>query len=532
MNAANLRNFLLTHQADLTLRTLQHLELVALALLGAVLIGLPMALLLRRSRAAAAAFLGFAGIVQTVPSLALLSIMLPLFGLGRNTAVAALFLYALLPVIRNALVGLQSVDAATVESARGLGMNDAQLFWGVELPLAVPMIFAGLRTAAVISVGVATLSALVGAGGLGVFIFRGIATNQPETILLGAIPAALLAILLDGALALAQRTMLRRPRRVAAVVGLVLLGCVLSVWRPATADEFNFGFTPEFVQRPDGFEGWRARYELPPLRHNDLDVSLLYDAIRRGDVDAICAFTTDGRIRHSGLRPLTDDRHFFPQHEAALLVQPTLFDRLPALRPLLQKLSGALPEETMREINRRIDQDGLTPAAAASEFLRRWTHTAGINWQESRASAKRVDPVAPDLVIGARNFTEQYVLGRIIEQLIDGATAWHADLKSGLGSSAICFAALKRGQIDLYPEYSGSLLLAATSIDADPALPDRLRNSVATRAWLETELPRRHGLLWMSPLGFASSYTILVRADDPRFKRTMLMSELGALLSP
>ncbi|MES1166922.1 MAG: ABC transporter permease subunit, partial [Pseudomonadota bacterium] len=143
MSLAALKAFLLAHREDLLTRTSEHLNLVALALLAAAAVGLPLAVLLRHHRGAAAVFLGFAGVIQTVPSLALLSIMLPLLGLGRDTAVMALFLYALLPVMRNTLVGLDSVDPAVVDTARGMGMNSAQLFWTVELPLALPTIFAG-----------------------------------------------------------------------------------------------------------------------------------------------------------------------------------------------------------------------------------------------------------------------------------------------------------------------------------------------------------------------------------------------------
>lgn len=532
MESSALKAFLLAHQADLIEHTLQHLELVAFALLAAVLLGLPLAVLLRRNGPATSAFLGFAGIVQTVPSLALLSVMLPLFGLGRNSAVAALFLYALLPVARNTLVGLAEVDAAVLDAARGMGMNAFQLFWSVEFPLALPSIFAGLRTAAVISVGIATLSALVGAGGLGVFIFRGVATNQPAMIFLGAVPAALLALGIDGALALAQHSLLRHPRRVAVITLLLLAGCMLSVWRGGPASPLLFGFTAGFAQRADGYEAWRRQYELPALRYNEINPGLLYDALRQGEVDVACGFSTDGRVDALGLRVLADDRHCFPHYDAAVLARAQLFERIPALRDLLEKFQGAISEKTMRQLNRRVDQEGLTPEAAATEFLRGWAPTAGVDWQERRARAKRTDLDAPDLVIGAMNSTEQYILGHILEQLIDGATPWNSQLKAGLGGTAICFQALQRGDIDLCPEYSGSLALNILNAGADPAALSRLGDASQLNAWLAGEMRRRYGLEWLMPFGYSRSFAILVRNDDGRFRGITTISALRRLVPP
>ena len=149
--------------------------------------------------------LGFVNIIQTVPSIALLGFMLPFFGIGVTPAIIALFLYALLPIVRNTYAGIQGVEPLVVEAARGLGLSDRQVLQQVELPLALPMIFAGLRTATVINIGVATLCALIAAGGLGEYIFRGIAVNNTNMILAGAVPASLLAIVLDVLLGALER---------------------------------------------------------------------------------------------------------------------------------------------------------------------------------------------------------------------------------------------------------------------------------------------------------------------------------------
>ena len=530
MNVSTLSVFLSFHREELLIRASEHIALVAMALLAATALGVPLAVGLRRTRRLGGVFLGLASVVQTIPSIALLSIMLPLFGLGRNSAVAALFLYALLPVIRNTLVGLDGVSPDVVDAARGMGMSRAQLFWRVELPLALPTIFAGLRTAAVINVGVATLSALVGAGGLGVFIFRGISNNQPGVVLLGAVPAALLALVIDALLALAGCTMLRSPRRVVTIGAVLVLGCAFSVWRSAPHESLRFGFPTGFVQRSDGYESWRQHYDLPAVRYTEFDTSLLYGALLRSEVDVAIGGSIDGRIDLFAFRALDDDRKFFPTYDAGVLARPQVFQRIPALRPLLGKLDGAISTATMRQLVRRVEQDHAAPALVALEFLRGWTKATGLDWQEGRALTKRTDLAAADIVIGVRASTTHQVMGRILEQLIDGSTGWNAQLKAGLGSTAICFESLQRGDIDLYPEYSGMLAVTIFRVGDDPVNLERLRNSEHLNAWLRTELARQYQFEWMIPFGFSSSYALVVRQDDPRFAHLQTISELAEVL--
>ncbi|WP_419957879.1 ABC transporter permease [Psychrobacillus psychrotolerans] len=174
-----------------------HIQLVFFSMLIAIVLGIGLGILITRVPRLSTVVLGGAGIMQTIPSLALLGFMIPIFGIGVNTAIAALFLYSLLPIIRNTYTGIKDVNKATVEAAKGMGMTSLQVLIKVELPLAIPMIMAGVRTAAVINVGTATLAAFIGAGGLGDFIFLGITRGIDGLILLGAIPAALLAIILE-----------------------------------------------------------------------------------------------------------------------------------------------------------------------------------------------------------------------------------------------------------------------------------------------------------------------------------------------
>lgn len=182
---------------DLLQALLQHMELVFISMLIAIAIGIPLGILITRVKPLEAPILGIAGIFQTIPSLALLGFMIPLFGIGIKTAVAALFLYSLLPIIRNTFTGIKDVDQATLEAARGMGMTSFQILFKVQLPLALSVMMAGIRTATVINVGTATLAAFIGAGGLGDFIFIGISRNIDALVLIGAFPAALLALLFD-----------------------------------------------------------------------------------------------------------------------------------------------------------------------------------------------------------------------------------------------------------------------------------------------------------------------------------------------
>lgn len=174
-----------------------HIQLVFFSMIIAIVLGIALGILITRVPKLTTIVLGGAGVMQTIPSLALLGFMIPIFGIGVKTAIAALFLYSLLPIIRNTYTGIKDVDKATTEAAKGMGMTSMQILFKVELPLAIPVIMAGIRTAAVINVGTATLAAFIGAGGLGDFIFLGITRGIDGLILLGAIPAAILAIILE-----------------------------------------------------------------------------------------------------------------------------------------------------------------------------------------------------------------------------------------------------------------------------------------------------------------------------------------------
>jgi len=193
-------SFMVEHQAEIFGATVEHVELVLIAMTAAILIGVPLGMLIVRRAKLRALALGVAGIFQTIPSLALFGFLIPIpfiGGIGQRTAIVALTLYALLPILRNTYVGLTEIDPAVLESAEAMGMTQAQILFRVRLPLGLAVILAGVRTATIITIGVATIAAAIGAGGLGTFIFRGVALVNDSLLLAGAIPAALLAILAD-----------------------------------------------------------------------------------------------------------------------------------------------------------------------------------------------------------------------------------------------------------------------------------------------------------------------------------------------
>jgi len=209
----NVFRFIAQNRGEVLELTLQHLWLVGLSTIFAVAIGVPLGIIIARRSGLSKPVLAGANIIQTIPSLALFGFLLPLPWLGERAdrlAILALTLYALLPIIRNTYTGIRGVDPAVVEAGRGMGLTDSQLLFQVQLPLALSVILSGVRVAVVISVGLATIAAAIGAGGLGEFIFRGLAMVNNQVILAGAIPAALLALSADVSVGWLERRL--RPR--------------------------------------------------------------------------------------------------------------------------------------------------------------------------------------------------------------------------------------------------------------------------------------------------------------------------------
>ncbi len=205
-------NFILNHKHEVATLTGEHLWLVGISMLLAIAVGVPLGILLTRRPRWKALILGSTNVVQTIPSLALFGLLLPLPWLGARAdrlAIVALALYALLPIVRNTYVGIAGINPPVREAAVAMGLTSSQLLWKVEVPLALPVMLSGIRVAMVITIGVATIAAAIGAGGLGEFIFRGIAMVDNGVILAGAIPAALMALIADLSLTGVEKLLVR-----------------------------------------------------------------------------------------------------------------------------------------------------------------------------------------------------------------------------------------------------------------------------------------------------------------------------------
>lgn len=359
--------------SELWLRAGEHVILTGVSTGLAIVLGVPLGVLASRVRWLRNPLLGAVGILQTVPSLAMLAFLLALLErIGVLPAIIALTLYALLPIVRNTLAGLEGIGAEIEEAAVGIGMSRRQQLLIVQVPLAAPVILAGIRTAAVIGVGIATLAAFIGAGGLGQFIVRGLALSNTRLILLGAIPAALLALLVDYSIGAAEWG-LKRTRRT-----------------------------------------------------------------QRGTIKA--------KLKPLGLAS-----------------------------PVLLVLLGVVAYFT-------------APSAASA------THA------EQPGSGETVR-------IASKNFTEQFILGEMMAQLIESRTNLPVDRRFGLGGTMIAHGALSRGEVDLYAEYTGTALTAILHrevvTDPDSAL------SIVREVYRD-----RFEAEWLQPFGFNNTYVLAVRAAD------------------
>jgi len=272
--------------------TLEHLVLVGLSILIAAGIGLPLGVLMTRKPGLSGPILTFANAVQTIPSLALFGFLIPLpfiGGIGARTAIVALVLYSLLPIIRNTFTGISGVDPAIREAGRGMGMTDLQLLWSVEIPLALSVIFAGLRVATVLCVGVATIAAAVGAGGLGMFIFRGVSMVDSRLILAGAIPAAALALIADFGLGAIEK-------RFSKLLCLLVIAAGLSSC--SHSDRVVVGsknFTEQVIMGEMLAQQIERKTHLPVDRKLNLGGTIVcHEALTAGQIDTYVEYTGTG----------------------------------------------------------------------------------------------------------------------------------------------------------------------------------------------------------------------------------------------
>lgn len=487
-----------------------HLGLSLAALLMGIILSVPLGILVSRVRRFEVPVVGTASVLQTIPSLALLAFMVPaLAALGARSigflpALIGLSLYSVLPILRNTVTGLSGVDPAVIEAARGVGMTPRESLFRVELPLAMPVIIAGIRTSAVWTVGTATLSTPVGAPSLGNYIFSGLQTRNYASVLVGCVASALLALVIDGLVHVISRGIERRSRRLAGIglSGFLLLAVfsMVPLWRSRTAagdppvtigaktftesyilanvlgaqtekqtglptkileslgstvafDALASGQIDAYVDYsgtlwstvlgksdvradrktmlveagrlldekygillvcPFGFENtyalamrredatrlharrigdlaphaktlrvggdyelfqraeWKSvtsTYGFVFAEQRSMDPSLMYEAVKTSQVDLIGAFSTDGRIAAYDLVVLDDDRGALPPYDAVILASARLRRDKPAVIEALRPLCGRIDADTMRKLNREVDETKRSPAAVAKDFL-------------------------------------------------------------------------------------------------------------------------------------------------------------------
>lgn len=512
--------YLLGHLPEVAEQTREHLLLTTISMVIASIIGITLGILIAQHKKITQPVLSFVGILQTVPSLALLGFLLPVFGIGKVPAIIALFLYALLPIVRNTYTGIIGVSPAAKEAAIGMGMNPWQLLRYVELPLAMPVILAGIKTSTVINVGIATLCAFIGAGGLGEFIFRGISLNNTHMILAGAIPASLLAIALDGALGLIQKNYHKKKLIYSLIIGyaLILLSWIWYSNSSGANYKLTAGFNSEFIERADGFVGLDSLYDLP-LRIREMEIGLMYKSLHTGEVDVIDGFSTDGRIEAYNLRLLEDDKGYFPPYYAAPVVHNHALRKYPSLTRVFTKFHNLISNKEMTQLNYLVDQQQQELAEVAYRFLTE---------KEMKANKDAGNHPAPDLLIGSKAFTENYLLAYMFAQAIEAQTGLTTGLKLGFGGTKLLFDALRTEEIALYPEYTGTGFLVI--LEPDSQTISELKKPQDVYDHVKKIFNDTYDISWMPPLGFNNSFALMMREQMADSLHIRSISDLSKFL--
>lgn len=512
-------SFLSKESDKLLQQILVHSGLTFLSLCMAIIISLPLGIWIARKTRFAGAVLGIAGVLQTIPSMALLGFMIPLLGIGIKPAIVALFLYALLPIIRNTYTGIREVNPAVKEAAVAMGMTSRQVLRKVELPLAFPVILAGIRTATVINVGVATLAAYIGAGGLGEFIFGGIALNNSAMILTGAIPAALLALLFDFLLSRLEHIDIKKIRRVAILTFAAFLTLSSLYFVPKVfGSKLLAGFPPEFMGRADGYPGLKRKYHLK-INTVVVNEAMLYKAIKEKQVDVISGYSTDGRVKAYHLQILKDDKHVFPPYYAAPLVRQETLKKYPKLRSVLNLLAGQINDSLMTNMNYKVDHLKQSPEKVARDFLKK-----NELYKVSHNSHQGM------IRIGSKIFSEQYILTEIYSILIKGYTSLDVVTKTGLGGTKICFDALRNDQIDLYPEYTGTGLQVILQTPQQK-IDSMIANKEDIFHYVKSQFKEKYSLEWLKPIGFNNTYALMMRQKQAQKLNIKTITDLQEYLA-
>jgi osmoprotectant transport system permease protein len=377
---------------------------------------------------------------------------------------------------------------------------------------------AGIRTATVINVGVATLAAYIAAGGLGEFIFGGIALNNTNMILAGAIPAALLAILFDFLLSLLQKVQIRKLHKAAWAFPLALLLLSSFYIIPASDKRLLAGFTPEFMGREDGYLGLRSKYDLN-IRNVVISDAIMYKAAYEKKLDVISGYSTDGRLKAYDLITLKDDKGIFPPYYAAPIVRSEVLQKFPELGASLNLLSGKINDSIMTELNYRADFLKQLPERVARDFLL----SKGL-YKKPKNGQKAT------IRLGSKIFGEQYILINMYKMLIEGYTNLKTETKTGLGGTKICFDALVNNQIDLYPEYTGTGLLVLLHPSKNK-VAGVISNRDSVYQYVKREFARQYHLTWLKPIGFNNAYALMMRRQQAEQLHIKIISDLKHYIS-
>lgn len=500
-------------------QTWTHIGLTMISLILAIIFAVPLGILIARRQKLAGIVLGFAGVMQTIPSIAMLGVMIPILGIGPKPAIVALFLYALLPILRNTYTGIKDVNPIVIDAAMGMGMSRWQILMKVELPLAFPVLMAGIRTATVINVGVATLAAYIAAGGLGEFIFGGIALNNSNMILAGAIPAALLAISLDTLLSVVQKLSVKRINGIYLLSSfLLILLCSFYLLPTKAGGRMLAGFTPEFMGRQDGYLGLKSVYKLS-IQTVVISDAVMYKAAFERKLDVISGYSTDGRLKAYDLVILKDDKHIFPPYFAAPLVRQEVLQEYPELEAVLNRLSNQINDSTMTALNFQVDQLKHSPERVAKDFM-----------LEHHLFRPARIPGKGTIRIGSKIFGEQYILAQMYKILIAGYTDLRVETKTGLGGTKICFDALTNDQIDFYPEYTGTGFLVILKPDKQ-TIGKVGSSKQQVYDYVSKEFTRKFRLKWLKPIGFNNAYALMMRREQAGAMRIETITDLCRMVN-
>ncbi|NRF95998.1 ABC transporter permease/substrate-binding protein [Paenibacillus frigoriresistens] len=452
----------ITRKAELLNDLIKHIEISFIALIFALLISIPLGIILTRKKRVAEVVIGIAAVFQTIPSLALLGLLIPLVGIGTIPSIIVLVIYALLPILRNIYTGISEVDSNLIEAAKGLGMNNRRLLLKVELPLAMPVIMAGIRTAMVLIIGTATIASLIGAGGLGDLITVGIARNDMNLILIGAIPAALLALFFDFALRQLEKLSFKKSMiSVGAVmIAALLLITVTSAIQPKQADIIiggKVGPEPEILMNMYKIlieENSSLQVDLKP---NMGGTTFVYNALTSGSIDIYPEFTGTAIVDLLKEQPSSTDRNdVYKQAEQGLLNQLNLVMLEPMKFNDTYALAVSAPlakQYNLKTISDLKPVEGIIKAGFTPEFPEREDGYLGIQKlygiQFSKVNIMQPELRYAALSSGQINVVDAYSTDSAIQQY--SLTVLDDDKR-------------------LFPPYQGAPLLKKTTLTKYPEL--------------------------------------------------------------